>query len=69
MDKNGNKILMLLLLKYLNQDVKIPPIKKKMIVMIKLKTGNKHKGNSQLGTFFDITEFTTDRIDNDNLFN
>ena len=33
--------------------------------MIKLNTGQNHKGNSQLLPFFDIMEFTEDRIEND----
>ena len=35
--------------------------------MKKLKTGNKHKGKYQLVIFFDIMEFTADRIDNDKI--
>ena len=30
-----------------------------------LKLANKHKGKSQLVTFFDTMEFTADRIEND----
>ena len=35
----------------LNKDVKIPSIKKNLIVIIKLILANKHKGKSQLVTF------------------
>ena len=52
--------------KNVNQYVKIPPIKKQMIIMIKLKTGQQAKRKFSIGyLFIYITEFPVDRIDND----
>ena len=60
--------MLLLMEKNLQQDVKIPSFKKKTIVMKNRKLANKHKGKSQLVTFFDIMEFNADRIENNNMF-